>query len=55
MNNPLSGCAASPSLTLRVGGGRPQRTQAKRRMRGLAALARGHWSGLCASHRQTAF
>jgi hypothetical protein len=48
MKLPLSRFAPSPSLaSLRdAGGGRPQRTQAKRCLSSSAALARGHW--LCA-------
>ncbi len=58
MKHPLSRFAPSPSLdSLRDSGGeRPQRTQVKRRIRGLAALARGHWPRSRQSQRlRTAF
>ncbi|PJI99155.1 hypothetical protein CLU85_3996 [Acidovorax sp. 69] len=43
MKHPLSRFAPSPSLDSLRESGRPQRTHAKRRLRGLAALARGRW------------
>jgi len=43
MKHPLSRFAPSPSLDSLRESGRPQRTQAKRRLRGLAALAGGRW------------
>ena len=54
MKLPLSRFAPSPSLDslCESGGRRPQRTQAKRRMRGLAALARGHWPWTRQFHMQ---
>ena len=56
MKPPLSRFAPSPPLaSLRdEGGGRPQRTQAESRPRGLAALARGRWCGPRPFHRLVA-